>query len=218
MHTMLEKQYFCLDSASCRWDTKNYNYISKRRYLPTVHFLPSQFVKNLPMSICLPWIKKVEVTKLWSGHSPPNYIMYQVWSKYVIRFNRYKLLYEKFPALVLSWLKDRVMKTVRLWRYNVNVKVSNSLIAVGAVEVRVPLYLGLSKWNAEPSLSFNCPFPSLIQKRYPFTAGLTKRVSSLQMAKPNLELKTSSDFLRHNEAALTTQQLHLSGLWRDLYV
>ena len=56
------------------------------------------------------------------------------------------------------------------------VKVSHSLIAVGAVGVRVPLYLGHSWWKAEPIPLLSLPYPSLIRKRYPFSAGLTKRV------------------------------------------
>ena len=58
----------------------------------------------------------------------------------------------------------------------VKVKVSHSLIAVGAVGVRVPLYLGHSWWKAEPIPLLSLPYPSLIRKRYPFSAGLTERV------------------------------------------
>ena len=58
----------------------------------------------------------------------------------------------------------------------VKVKVSHSPIAVGAVGARVPLYLGHSWWKVEPILLLSLPYPSLIQKRYPFTAGLTERV------------------------------------------
>ena len=47
--------------------------------------------------------------------------------------------------------------------------VSHSLIAVGAVVVSVPLYLA-------PIPLISLPYPSLIRKRYPFSAGLTERV------------------------------------------
>ena len=56
------------------------------------------------------------------------------------------------------------------------VKVSHSLIAVGAVRVRVPLYSGHSKCNVEPIPLLVLPCHSLIRKRYPFTAGLIERV------------------------------------------
>ena len=42
--------------------------------------------------------------------------------------------------------------------------------------VRVPLYLGHSWWKAEPIPLLSLPYPSLIRKRYPFSAGLTERV------------------------------------------
>ena len=58
----------------------------------------------------------------------------------------------------------------------VNVKVSHSLIAVGAVGIRVPLYLGHSLWKAEPIALLSLAYPSLIRKRYPFTPGLIERV------------------------------------------
>ena len=61
-------------------------------------------------------------------------------------------------------------------KVKVKVKVSHSLIAVGAVGVRVPLYLGHSWWKAEPIPLLSLPYPSLIRKRYPFSAGLTERV------------------------------------------
>ena len=52
----------------------------------------------------------------------------------------------------------------------VKVKVSHSLIVVGAVGVRVPLYLGIADENASPFAALS--FPD--SKRYPFTAGLTE--------------------------------------------
>ena len=52
-------------------------------------------------------------------------------------------------------------------------KVFHNLIAVGAVGVRVPLYLKHSKSKALLLLSY----PSLIPKRYLFTAGLTESFS-----------------------------------------
>ena len=58
----------------------------------------------------------------------------------------------------------------------VKVKVSHSLIAVGPVGVRDTLYLGHSWWKAEPIPRLSLPYPSLIRKRYPFSAGLTERV------------------------------------------
>ena len=74
---------------------------------------------------------------------------------------------------------------LKLWKYakqskimksKVKVKVSHSLIAVGAVGVRVPLYLGHSWWKAEHIPFLSLPYPSLIRKRYPLSAGLTERV------------------------------------------
>ena len=43
-------------------------------------------------------------------------------------------------------------------------KVSHSLIAVGAVGLRVPLHLGHSKRNVEPIPLLSLPYPSLIRK------------------------------------------------------
>ena len=87
---------------------------------------------------------------------------------------------------------------------------SHSLIAVGAVGVRVPLYLGHSWWKAEPIPLLSLPYPSLIRKRYPFSAGLTERVFSRRMAQPSLELTRYGDFLHHSRAALTTRPRRLS--------
>ena len=56
------------------------------------------------------------------------------------------------------------------------VKVTHSILAEGAVGVRVPLYLWHSSRKAETIPLLLLPYPSLIQKRYPFTAGLTERV------------------------------------------
>ena len=89
------------------------------------------------------------------------------------------------------------------------VKVSHSLIPVGAVEIRVPLYLGHIWRKAEPSPLLSLPYPSLIRNRYPFTAGLTE-FPGRRMAKPSLELTLHRDFLLHNPAALTTRPRLLS--------
>ena len=78
----------------------------------------------------------------------------------------------KSPAqdLITHYLKYNVKIMVK------KVKVFHSLIAVGAVVVSVPLYLGHSWWKAEPIPLLSLPYPSLIRKRYPFTAGLIERV------------------------------------------
>ena len=94
------------------------------------------------------------------------------------------------------------------------VKVSHSLIAVGAVGVRVPLYLGHSWWKAEPIPLLSLPYPSLIRKRYPFSA----EFSSRRMAQPSLELTRYGDFLHHSRAALTTRPRRLSRAWNKIYV
>ena len=52
-------------------------------------------------------------------------------------------------------------------------KDSHSLVAVAAVAVRVHHVLGTAYERGSPSLSFCCFYPSLIRKRYPFTAGST---------------------------------------------
>ena len=60
----------------------------------------------------------------------------------------------------------------------VKVKVSHSLLAVGAVGVSQTVsWAQLMKGGAHPSLLL--PYPSLIRKRYPFTAGLTETVFQL---------------------------------------
>ena len=52
--------------------------------------------------------------------------------------------------------------------YNLKkVKVSHSLITIGAVWGRVPRYLGHSKLRAEPIPLLSLPYPSLIQKNLP---------------------------------------------------
>ena len=76
-------------------------------------------------------------------------------------------------------------------------KVSHSLIAIGAVGVRVPLYVGHSWWKVEPIPLLSLPYPSLMRKRYPFTAGLTE-FSSRRMARPSLELMRYGNFLHHS--------------------
>ena len=66
-----------------------------------------------------------------------------------------------------------------MFNKEVKVKVLLSLVAVGAEGVRGPLYLRHLKLEPIPLLLLPCS--SLIQKRYPFTAGLTE-FSSGQMA------------------------------------
>ena len=73
------------------------------------------------------------------------------------------------------WHKHNIV--IASWLLGIKkVKVSHSLLAIGAVGVRVPLYLGHSWWKAELIPLLSLPYPSLIRKRYPFTAGLTERV------------------------------------------
>ena len=55
-------------------------------------------------------------------------------------------------------------------------KVSHSLMAVKAVGVRGQLYLGYSICNAEPIPLPSLLYPSVIQKRTHFLAGLTERI------------------------------------------
>ena len=91
------------------------------------------------------------------------------------------------------------------------VKVSHSLIAVGAVGVRVPLYFGHSWGKAEPIPLLSLPYPSLIWKRNQFTARVDRDTfSSRHMSKPSLELTPKGDFLHHIQAALTAQLKLLS--------
>ena len=86
------------------------------------------------------------------------------------------------PQLLRSWGHKNGTHLLLGWQGEFSscqvkkVKVSHSLIAVGAVGVRVPLYLGHSWWKAEPIPLLSLPYPSLIRKRYPFSAGLTERV------------------------------------------
>ena len=68
---------------------------------------------------------------------------------------------------------------------------SHSLIAIE--EVRVPLYHGHSEWKAELIRLVSLPYPSLIQKRYPFTAGLTERVLQSSFSTLLLSLVCSTD-------------------------
>ena len=59
-------------------------------------------------------------------------------------------------------------------RQTLEVKVFRGLLAVFVVEVRGPLYLVHNISKAE--LFFRCATHSGFKNRYPFTAGLTKRV------------------------------------------
>ena len=77
--------------------------------------------------------------------------------------------------------------------------------------VRVQLYLGHSWWKAEPILLLSLPYPFLIRKRYPFSAGLTERVfqSPHGAAEPRTHaIRRLSD---HSRAALTTRPRRLSN-------
>ena len=56
------------------------------------------------------------------------------------------------------------------------VKVSHRLVAIFAVGVRGQLYLGFSICKAEPIPLLLLSYPSLIQKRYPFTVGFSESV------------------------------------------
>ena len=59
------------------------------------------------------------------------------------------------------------------------VKVTNSLIAIGAVGVRDSLSWAQLMKGREPIPLLLLPYASLIHMRYPVTAGLTERVFQL---------------------------------------
>ena len=80
------------------------------------------------------------------------------------------------PGRLLFRFSLECQPLLLLFQLKVKLKVSYSVIAVWAVGVRVPLYVGHSWWKAEPIPLLLLPYPSLIRKRYPFTAGLTERV------------------------------------------
>ena len=67
-------------------------------------------------------------------------------------------------------------KTPNKPHLRVKVKVSHSLIAVGAVGLESHRIKGTAKERRSQSRSFRCLIFSLIQKSYPFTAGLTEKV------------------------------------------
>ena len=119
-----------------------------------------------------------------------------------------------FVYIVTAW-RNATLRKSALFLCNIchnlnnlgKVKVSHSLIAVGGVGVRVPLYLGHSWWKAEPIPLLSLSYPSLIRKRYPFSAGLTDRVfQSMQCA---AEPRTHA--IRRLSAALTTRPRRLSN-------
>ena len=88
--------------------------------------------------------------------------------------------------------------------------VSHSLIAEGAVRVRVPLYLGLSWWKAHPSPFAALAFPN--SKKVPIYCWLTERVFQLPHgeAQPRTH-NLYGDFLHRNQAALITRPQCPSG-------
>ena len=68
------------------------------------------------------------------------------------------------------------------------VKVSHSLRAIGAVGVRIPMYLGHSPLR---SLPYHCLIRNSIY------CWVDKEFSSCHMAKPSLKLVLYSDFVHH---------------------
>ena len=93
-------------------------------------------------------------------------------------------------------------------------------MAVGAVGVRVPLYLRHSWWKAEPILLLSLLYPSLIRKKVSIYCWVEREFSSRPMAKPSLEITLHGVFLHHNLVALTTRlqrhSLSLSILVKSL--
>ena len=77
------------------------------------------------------------------------------------------------------------------------VKVSHSLIAVGAVELESHCILGTADERQSLSLSFRCLiFPSF-EKGTHLLLGRQTEFFSHQMAKPSLELMLYGNFLHH---------------------
>ena len=82
------------------------------------------------------------------------------------------------------------------------IKVSHSLTAVGAVGVRVPLYLGHSRAHPSPFAVLSVPNLKKVH--------IYCWVDSGRIANPSLELMLYADFLHHHRATLTTRPRCLS--------
>ena len=80
----------------------------------------------------------------------------------------------------LAVIKVRTLSYIKRIK---KVKVPCSLIAVGLVGAKGPLYLKHNWMKVEPIPLLSLPYPSLIQKVYLSTAGL-RDFSSCRMAKP----------------------------------
>ena len=75
-------------------------------------------------------------------------------------------------------------------------------------------FWSIAELKVKPIPLLSLPYPSLIRKRFPFTAGLTERVfqSPHGEAEPRTHAIGYGDFLRYSRAALTTRPRRLSKL------
>ena len=103
---------------------------------------------------------------------------------------------------LLKFILTSFLKTVKASFLSVRIKVVHSLLAKGTVGVRAHCILGTANERWSPSL----PYPSLIRKKYPFTASLTKKYFLVvELRSKDLNSGLTGDFLHHNQAALTRE-------------
>ena len=90
--------------------------------------------------------------------------------------------------------------------YKANMKVSHSLVAVGAVGLEIHCILGTAYERRSPPVSFRSP----IRHSYTFTAGLNEKFQIVGWPYPGLISRPSGDLLYHNRVALTTRSRRVS--------